>query len=103
MAVGSLQKQPGEAAGDRLPSLRDKGVDAPIKSAQDEWLDACEFPTGYPCKEISPDSPARKRESICIIGARIPRNEDFPGQLQNSGNCRWRGASWRRLGQDPRK
>jgi hypothetical protein len=36
MAVVSLQKQPGEAAGDRLPSVRDKGVDAPIKSAQDE-------------------------------------------------------------------
>jgi hypothetical protein len=36
MAVVSLQKQPGDAAGDRLPSVRDKGVDARIKSAQDE-------------------------------------------------------------------
>jgi hypothetical protein len=35
MAVVSLQKQPGEAAGDRLPSARE-GVDARIKSAQDE-------------------------------------------------------------------
>jgi hypothetical protein len=36
MAVVSLQKQSGEAAGDRLPSVRDNGVDARIKSAQDE-------------------------------------------------------------------
>jgi hypothetical protein len=36
MAVVSLQKQPGMAEGDRLPSARDKGVDARTKSAQDD-------------------------------------------------------------------
>jgi hypothetical protein len=36
MAVVSLQKQPGMAEGDRLPSVRDKGVDARIASAQDD-------------------------------------------------------------------
>jgi hypothetical protein len=36
MAVVSLQKQPGMAEGDRLPSVRDKGVDAWIVSAQDD-------------------------------------------------------------------
>ena len=50
MAVVSLQKQPGGAEGDRLPNVRDKGVDARIKSAQGDWMNACEFPTGYPCK-----------------------------------------------------
>jgi hypothetical protein len=103
MTVVWLQKQPGEAAGDRLPSARDKGVDARISPRKtSSWMPAISQPVILARKNI-PDRPARKREAICISGAWIPRNDDFRDSYKIPGICRWRGASLRRLGQDPRR
>src|SRR6202035_3447366 len=64
------------------------------------WMPASSQPVILARKNI-PDSPERKRESICISGAWIPRNDDFRDSYKIPGICRWRGASLRRLGQYP--
>jgi hypothetical protein len=98
MAVVSLQKQPGEAAGDRLPSVRDKGVDARISPRKtSSWMPASSQPVILARKNI-PDSPARRRESICIGGAWIPRNDDFRDSCKIPGNLPLEGCFFAQIG-----